>query len=287
MCRFVLYLGDEILVSSLVTDPANSLIHQSFDSRERSEPLNGDGFGLAWYVPRLRPEAAQFRSVTPAWSNQNLRHLARITASGCVLAHVRAASPGLPVTETNTHPFVSGRYAFMHNGDVEGFLELKRALLDTLGAAAYAAIEGTTDSEHLFALFLDVLGGDPDGDGDAMERALEEALGRLLEIRRHLGVPGASYLNVAVSNGVEAVVTRLSDGAPDGPPSLHLHTGKLYACHDGAARLLEAEAGGHAVIVASEPLTEDPTWSVVPPQHLLRIRADRSVAIRPLGATSG
>ncbi len=72
MCRFVAYLGPEILISKLVTEPESSLIHQSYHSHEREEPLNGDGFGLAWYVPAITPDAAVFRSITPAWSNQNL-----------------------------------------------------------------------------------------------------------------------------------------------------------------------------------------------------------------------
>ena len=46
MCRFVAYLGQEITLSSLVTEPDHSLIHQSYDSNERSEPLNGDGSGV-------------------------------------------------------------------------------------------------------------------------------------------------------------------------------------------------------------------------------------------------
>lgn len=51
MCRFTFYLGEEIGVADLVTRPENSLIHQSTHARERPEPLNGDGFGLVWYVP--------------------------------------------------------------------------------------------------------------------------------------------------------------------------------------------------------------------------------------------
>ncbi|MEZ6194623.1 MAG: hypothetical protein R3F20_02680 [Planctomycetota bacterium] len=43
----------------------NSLIHQSYEAKERFEPLNGDGFGLAWYVEG-DPKPARFRSVTPA-----------------------------------------------------------------------------------------------------------------------------------------------------------------------------------------------------------------------------
>ena len=91
MCRFVLYVGDPIPLAALVTEPANSIIQQSVHSKELDEPLNGDGFGVAWYAPQVAPEPAVFRSITPAWSNQNLLHLARFAHSGCMLAHVRAA----------------------------------------------------------------------------------------------------------------------------------------------------------------------------------------------------
>jgi len=46
MCRFVYYQGQPITLSALLTEPENSLIHQSFQARERVEPLNGDGFGM-------------------------------------------------------------------------------------------------------------------------------------------------------------------------------------------------------------------------------------------------
>jgi glutamine amidotransferase len=278
MCRFVLYLGDEILLSSLITQPENSLVHQSFESRERSEPLNGDGFGVAWYVPQIGPQAAQFRAITPAWSNQNLHHLARMTMSGCVLAHVRAASSGMAVTETNTHPFVHAEYAFMHNGEIGGFPAIRRALLDSLGERAYRLIEGTTDSEHLFALVVDEI----ERAGTAtLTDPLERAVARLLGLCRSAGTEQPVYLNVAISNGREAVVCRYTNAADGVAPSLHLHTGKLYACEDGTPRLLDPTDGRHAVIVASEMLTDDASWRTVPTNHVVQIDAQRRVAIRP------
>jgi len=282
MCRFVLYLGEPVLLSSLVTEPENSLIHQSFDSRETSEPLNGDGFGIVWYVPEISVDAAQFRSITPAWSNQNLIHLARMTRSGCVLAHVRAASRNLAVTETNTHPFVSGRYAFMHNGEVAGFREIKRALLDALGMPAFHLIEGTTDSEHLFALFVDSLAQEPDSSATSMAHALETALSRLLEICQRHDIVGCSFLNIAVANGTEAVACRYGACLEAESPSLHMHTGKVYACPDGVSCLLEPDGVRHSVIVSSEPLTGDETWSVVPDKHMVIIDTDRRVTVRKM-----
>ena len=44
MCRFTLYLGPPVRLSTLLIEPSHSLIQQSFHAEERSEPLNGDGF---------------------------------------------------------------------------------------------------------------------------------------------------------------------------------------------------------------------------------------------------
>ncbi len=96
-----------------------------------------------------------FRAITPAWNNTNLQSLARVTCSGCILAHVRAATMGAAAAELNCHPFTAGPYAFMHNGDVAGFSAIRRSMLERLSDEAFASIRGNTDSEHVFALFQD------------------------------------------------------------------------------------------------------------------------------------
>ena len=109
MCRFLCYLGPAVLLADVLHRPTHSLILQSYKSRERKEPLNGDGFGVGWYAPDAGPIPCVFTSLTPAWSNQNLRHLAEHVRSPCFFAHVRAASPGMRVGEENCHPFQNGR----------------------------------------------------------------------------------------------------------------------------------------------------------------------------------
>ena len=49
--------------------------------------------------------------------------------------------PGMPVSEQNCHPFQWGRYLFMHNGAVGGFMRIRRALLATLSNAAYDTVQ--------------------------------------------------------------------------------------------------------------------------------------------------
>ncbi len=92
MCRFTLYMGPPILLSSLLLEPEHYLIRQSTHSQEREEPLNADGFGAGWHVPEYSDESAVFRSITPAWNNRNLHNLSRVVTSPCILAHVRAAT---------------------------------------------------------------------------------------------------------------------------------------------------------------------------------------------------
>jgi predicted glutamine amidotransferase len=296
MCRFVLYVGTPIRLSSLVTEPSNSLIHQSFHSHEREEPLNGDGFGLAWYAPRMSERPAVFRSVTPAWNNQNLLELVRVVESPCVLAHVRAATAGLPVNEANCHPFTWGRYAFMHNGDLGGFPRFRRRLLSDLSDEGFDGVRGSTDSEHLFAMFLDHLreGGGADGRGadesrdpsailaDALTATIRDALALAHE---HGAEP--SYLNMAVADGECAVATRCTTDALHAAESLYVNRGRRYVCEGGVCRMLSPEEGGGAVIVSSERLSDDETWEIVPPNHMVVIGPRRSVRVKPIDMPEG
>lgn len=289
MCRFTLYLGPPIALSSLITEPTHSLIHQSFESREREEPLNGDGFGVGWYVPEMSDRPAVFRSVSPAWSNRNLLELCRVSRSHCVLAHVRAATRGLPVTETNCHPFTHGRFAMMHNGDVGGFARMRRRIIGELSDRAFEAVQGTTDSEHLFGVFLDEHGsagsessGGESSTGDTLAGALQRALVRVAALGRAMDIDEPSYLNVAVSDGRHAAVSRCTTDALGRADSLYVHTGRRYVCESGVCRMIEPSVGaGPTVIVSSEPLSEDPGWTAVPVNHLVVVNADRSVSIRP------
>jgi ergothioneine biosynthesis protein EgtC len=283
MCRFVFYHGPPIRIASLVTEPSHSLIRQSVQAKEREEPLNGDGFGLAWYVPRLDVEPGLFRSVTPAWSNANLHDLARVVESPCILAHVRAATQVRAVSESNCHPFTKGRLAMMHNGDLGGFASLRRALLERLSDAAFDGIDGSTDSEHLFALFVDALGNDEsETDSAVLAGALRRSFATALELSRESGSGEDSYLNVAATNGLCAVVSRFTTQPDYEGESLYLHSGLRYICVDGACHMVAPDEHGAAVIVSSEPLSDDPGWQPVPRNHLVRIDADRRVEIEPL-----
>jgi len=286
MCRFIAYRGEAITLESLVVRPRNSLINQSIDAQEFEERLNGDGFGLAWYARGVCPEPALFRSVTPAWSNLNLLRLARVVQSDAILAHVRAASPGMVVTEANCHPFASGRFAFMHNGHVGDFMRLRRPLRRGLGDRVYDGIEGSTDSEHLFAMFLERVAGQRAADPtEAIAEALEQTIRDVLALQREHGTGDASYLNLAVCDGDSLVAARFTDGPAEDALSLYLHRGRRYVCSGEVCEMQDASASSASVMICSERLSDEPGWQPVPVNHLVLARPDRSVALRPIAWT--
>ncbi|MHC5009355.1 MAG: class II glutamine amidotransferase [Planctomycetota bacterium] len=283
MCRFALYLGAPIRVGSLVTEPLHSIIRQSVHSRETKEPLNGDGFGIAWYVPSYRPEPAIFKDVSPAWSNQNLRHLADVTSSRCILAHVRAATAGIHVAWLNCHPFSRHRFAFMHNGHVGGFRKIQRALLSRLSDDAFEGIQGSTDSEHLFALFAEYHAQSREADPlERMVDALVETIRVQEALKKEAGVEATSLLNMAVADGERAVAVRYASRDPVHAHSLYVYEGGRYVCEEGNTRMDPAPRREASVLVASEPLSNDPGWHQVPSNHLVVVRDDRTAELRAL-----
>lgn len=274
MCRFLLYMGPPVLLSDLIVEPENSLINQSFHSQEREEPLNGDGFGVTWYVPSLSHHPGALRAISPAWSNRSLRHTSQVIQSGCILAHVRAASDALTVSEPNCHPFVHGPFSFMHNGDVAQFQHHRRHFLASLSDAAYNVIEGTIDSEVLFGLFLDRW-HDNHAMTDAAMRiatALRQCIAYIAQHTPNDPELPDSYLNIAVSDGVHAAVSRYTTSVSYPAESLHVHQGKSYSCRDGQSYLSDATNGQGSVIVSSEALNNDPGWQTVPNNAMLILR---------------
>jgi len=283
MCRFVFYRGAPIRLSSLITEPAHSIIHQSYHSKEREEPLNGDGFGVGWYAPDESDKPAIFKDVSPAWNNQNLANLAKVVRSPCIIAHIRAATPGLPVSELNCHPFSWGRFTFAHNGDVGEFQRLRRAIQTRLRDEAFDLLRGSTDSEHLFALFANEY--DETGHGsklDAMAVALSSAIETVETIKKDRNVGVQSLLNMVLTDGGNTVITRYISNSRKEPHSLYRHTGSAYECIDGVCHMRDRSESGKTVLVASEPLSHDDGWKPVARNTMLLIDDDSNVEERAI-----
>jgi glutamine amidotransferase len=285
MCRLLAYLGTPIIIDKLLYQPKNSLVNQSINAREIEEPLNGDGFGIGWYVPEVNFEPVTFVSVNPAWSNRNLRNLAPKIKTECFIAHVRAASVG-EVSESNCHPFQYKNLLMVHNGGVENFGLIKRKIREPLSDELYNWIKGQTDSEHIFAYFLNYLLNDGKGviTPETVISAFEKTYVDLKKMMADVGITDAAYLNMCVTNGLFFVATRYVSDPKEEPLTLYHSEGGRYVVEDGVSQMIAPEDDDHAVLVVSEKLTDDANWTLIPANHFVIVDHALNVRVRAIKA---
>ncbi|KAL2753912.1 hypothetical protein ACRALDRAFT_1062883 [Sodiomyces alcalophilus JCM 7366] len=309
MCRFLVYRGsDEILLSKLILDPTHSILKQSFDSRLRLDTRRGqnnaDGFGIGFYTdPKLGQAPCLFTSTIPVWNCTNLHRIASKTASRLIFAHVRATTEG-SLSEDNCHPFCHGSLMWMHNGGLGGWRYIKRRLGERLADKWYLGVNGGTDSEWAFALFLDTLermGHDPssqppNGFGPTVLRtAVLKTIALINELIDQIpestiqaeDVDTRSLLNFAVSDGHSIICTRYINSSTDEAASLYYSSGtewekRTTSPSDTNYQMERRDKGADIVLVASEPLTfERENWVNVPTNSILTIH-NQTVMVHPI-----
>lgn len=236
--------------------PSHSLYKQSWAAKELiTATVNADGYGVAWLGENDQP--AVYKNIMPVWADPNLAHLERNLHSRVWLGNVRSATEGLSTHMDNTQPFLSGQWLFTHNGYIENFsVDTRRAIRAQLDPEIEADIQGTTDSEYLFALIRQ------------QRASMAISLRNTYQwLQTHLSNKGTKALfNIIISDGKSLVATRAAINTPC--PSLYYH-----ARHSG----LE-----NGVIVASERFDDDPEWAAFPPQHLLQLNPGQMADIEAL-----
>ena len=276
------YKGTPILIDDLLYKPKNSLVNQSLHAREIEEPLNGDGFGVGWYVPEVSVEPINFVSVNPAWSNRNLRSMATKIKTDCMVAHVRAASVG-EVSESNCHPFQYNNLLMAHNGGIEEFGKVKRKIREPLSDNLYNWIKGQTDSEHIFAYLLNHLLTNHKTIGtDEVADSFEHTFTFVKKLMAETGIKEAAYLNMVLTNGLFIVATRWVSDPKEEALTMYHSEGSRYVIEDGITRLEAPEDDDHAVLVVSEKLTDGPEWTLIPNNHLVMVEQNLNVRVRAI-----
>jgi glutamine amidotransferase len=275
-------------VRRLLFDSDHGLVAQSYSPKMMNTFLNLGGFGLqAWDPASLQPEDPfTYRSTTLPSFDRNLRSLAGKLAPTCLVAHVRGVTytEEAVVADTNLHPFrfPGARVVLAHNGHLRQFARMRYSLVEHVLPELAQAIEGTTDSEWIYALILSQL-DDPFGLPETRE--LAEATAASLRILRTLraahDIETSSPVNLCVSTGRSVVATRFSFDYGWYPPeddflevdlpfvSLWYALGGEFTEHDGRWQMTAAEPP-RSVIIASEPLTNDQSsWLEVPEYSML------------------
>ncbi|KAJ3742599.1 hypothetical protein DFH05DRAFT_1461668 [Lentinula detonsa] len=286
MCRWIVYVGDmlpkfshdnlELLVNAeetLISRVSERFIPGLYfgleeddveELKKQANWINVHGFGVSWYTDTLTefdPSIkgmlpAQFRTIAPISTDLAFEQLCKHTASKCTLAHIRDASFP-PVVEVNNHPFVYGKYSFMHNGTVDSFSKIRYDVMKRIfelqtmvqisqykssvqNSNYVFGIAGNTDTEHLAALYfayIDIIQAIKPSFGahstDALLLALFLTIGDIREIQFQHKVgsftpgPGGERLGNALNlcitaGGVQMLVSRWRDSKKGYPRSLYL-----------------------------------------------------------------
>jgi predicted glutamine amidotransferase len=191
----------------------------------------------------------------------SLTQLAGTVDSEALLAHARYATVGTQKDE-NTAPFRFRRWLFAHDGTVEAFREVRPRLLERLPDFLRRNVEGDTDSEHAFMLFLRNLReaghlDDLEVDARTVGRALAQVARDLETWSREAGASKPSVLNLVATNGRVLAATRrgsplyyallegimpcarcgLDATTPDSDPRVRAHRQVKAVCF--ASRLLQ------------------------------------------------
>jgi gamma-glutamyl hercynylcysteine S-oxide hydrolase len=233
VCRHLAYLGPPVPLAALLYDPPHSLAHQAWAPRDMrgGGTINADGFGVGWYPDGADP--VRYRRDCPLWTDADLPGIARVTTAGAVLAAVRSATVGMPVTVSAAAPFAEGRWLFSHNGVVRRWPDSVAPLAARLPAADLLTLDAPTDSALLWALVRHRLRAGLD-----LGKALQDTVSEVLA-----SAPG-SRLNLLLTDGATIAATTY-----------------------GHALSIRRTAG--SVLVSSEPLDDDPAWTPVPDGRLV------------------
>jgi glutamine amidotransferase len=220
VCRHLAYLGPPVPLADLLFTAPHALERQAWAPRDMrgGGTINADGFGIGWF--QNGPLPLRYRRSVPLWTDSTLPQLAAATRAGAILAAVRSATVGMPVTETAAAPFTEGRWLFSHNGKVTGWPDSVADLAAKLPVRDLLTMDAPTDSALLWALVRD---------------------------RLRAGAP--------LPETLAEVVAAVRAAAPGSRLNLLLTDGETIAATTAGHSLSYLTTGEGAVLVASEPLT--------------------------------
>lgn len=255
MCRlFGLHAGRRAVTATFwLLDAPDNLAAQS--------RRNPDGTGLGVFDAAGDPELR--KQPMAAWHDRAFHCEAHEMTGTTFVAHVRYATTG-SLDVVNTHPFLQDGRMFAHNGVVHGLDALDERLRYE---GVSELVDGQTDSERVFAL---ITAATRRHDGD-VTAGLREAVGW---VAQNLPVYA---LNIVLSTATDLWALRYPDSHElymldrrNPAAAFDLQTDRIHA---RSAHL--AEFG--SVVVASEPMNDDPGWRPIDPGELVHIDADLAV----------
>lgn len=284
MCRVLIYLGkQDICIYDLLYASDNSLSHQSYAPQLMDRMHNLAGFGFCAWSPESFDNSTPFyyRTIDLPFFDKNLYRLSKKISSNCFLAHIRGVEYSINevINEENSHPFKYDltELAFAHNGFLPQFYRIKLLLTNYIKPEIYCQINGTTDSEFIYAIFLSQL---INYRGEITKEEVSSSLIKTLVILKKVMFENKIHepapLNLFITNGKFILVTRfvlnfgqisnISESAFIRYYTLWATFGEKYGLHQGQYKMY-GNNKRHSILFASEPLTKNKTTWIELPEY--------------------
>lgn len=224
-----------------------------------------DGWGIATF--NQKPIPTIVKEPQKAIGDSEFETACRSSRGRILISHVRKATQGENIVE-NTHPFISERWVFAHNGTIEDISSLE----GDISPCYKNQLQGSTDSERYFALILsefkkrDLL-------TDADKTDLLDSLHAVIDKVRKKETDGLNFL---LSDGNclfayrEGVDLHLLETDLTDPGTIHFESEKTNA-------VVEVDQKESSVIIASEKITESKNWEEIPDRRLLCINKELKI----------
>jgi len=191
----------------------------------------------------------------------------------------------------------------MHNGTISHWSIVKRELTLLIAQNVYDCVLGTTDSEHLGALYITNLIGKDGTMEDAytlkqMKSALEKSITQIFDVQKSLKDRGlikgeieACSFNLCMTDGDRLLAIRYRNHSEEQPPSLYWSAtagvslnrkfpghpdkpGNKNNSEDGTS-VAPAEHHREHIVIASEPATfSQDDWNLVSKNNAILVEKD-------------
>lgn len=257
MCRMVGFVATHSTrLHCELVDASHSLLVQSQKDLEGFS--HADGWGIAQWD---EDGVSVMRHLAAAHEGEDYRNFARTVQTRQMIAHVRQATAG-DICFENTHPFVHGRWVFVHNGTIRHFTEgVKETIWPEITPDRRNLIQGNTDSETLFQLLMTRLDAHP---GRPAAEVIAAAIHDVANWCAAAGPCENLGLNILLSDGhrffavrwQQTLWTLQREGVRD-----------AQLCGDAPEDDTEDY---RAFLIASEPLTDE-RWQPVPEFSVLAV----------------
>jgi glutamine amidotransferase len=200
----------------------------------------------------------------------------------------------------------------MHNGAVSDFTHIRREMTELMSHTVFANIHGSTDSEHLAALYMTHLTNSSKSVDafeqsyplEAMAEAMQFAVATTIYLQREVlgdSKRSPNSLNLCATDGEKIIAYRFRNHATSQPPSLYYSAkagvtlNRKYPDHpDGVRvrrdeeRMARVESHGAHLIIASEPSTyKTADWSLIGKNQRIMADAEGTVLVEDVPYEDG